>query len=215
MSATDYQEYLKRFISDTFYPQHYSIVIATPGALSAPQDGFIDDLNPEGYGVDPVDPTANPRATGNLPSTKLLSEAKERGNMRWEEVLIQCSYLIQPTRQYNVKAVGADEDTEASSMEFVLEYNRPEYLATEDENNPGTILTGEDAVKRFVARALVIDSIRNRLVYNPDTATTPAGTQVQGPIIERVTAGKIFANIATAEGSITVSLLTAVSDTPV
>ena len=215
MPAVDYQDYLKRFISDTFYPHHYAIVITSPGALAADADGFIDDLNAEGYAVDgSIDPTANPRATGSFPSTGVLALAKERANMRWEEVLIWLSTTIQPTRQYNVNAVGADHDTEATTMEVVIEYDRPEYLQTEDELNPGTFLFGEDAVTRFIARALVLDLKRNRLVYNPDLAANKSGPQVQGPIITLVEADKIFADIATAEASIAVTLLTQVSDTP-
>ena len=143
MSATDYQSYLKRFLSDTFYPQFYSVVVTSPGVLSAPANGFIDDLDISGYAVPTADPTANPRATGNFPTTLLLSEAKVRGNMRWEEILIRSSATIQPTRQFNVSALAdattpADEDTEATLMEFVFQYDRPEYLATDDEDNPGT-----------------------------------------------------------------------------
>lgn len=214
MPAVDYQDYLKRFISDTFLPHHYSVEIATPGALSAPADGFIDDLNAEGYAVDPVDPTANPRATGAFPTDKDAALAKERANMRWEQVLIKLSEFIQPTIQYNVDASGADQDTEASTVEFVLTYDRPEYLQTEDEDNPGTILFGEDAVKRFIARALIVDLKRNRDLYNPDNAPNKSGPQVQGPIIEEVEADKLFADIATAEGSVTVTFLADVSDTP-
>lgn len=204
MPATNYQEYLQRFISDTFLPVYFAVTVTSPGSLAAPADGFVDDLNPEGYAVPTADPTANPRSTGSYPSTKILSLAKERGNMRWAEILIQCSSTIQPTNQLYVDAIGADQDTEATSMNFVLKYDRPEYVATEDELNPGTILVGVDAVKRFIARALVTDLISNRDVYNPDIVVTATGSQVQGPIIETVSANKVFANIATAEASITV-----------
>jgi len=210
MPATDYQEYLKRFTSDTFYPQHYVVVITSPGALSSPADGFVDDLNAEGYAVDgSLDPTANPRSTGNFPSTENLSLAKERANMRWEEILIQLSSVIQPDLQFNLNAAGADEDSEATTMEFVLKYDRPEYLKTADESNPGVFLYGDDAITRFIARALIVDLSRNRLVYNP---TTVNGNS-QGPIITTVEADKIFANISAAESNISVTLLTQVSDT--
>lgn len=216
MSATDYQAYQKRFLKDSFVPHHYTVVVATPGALSSPADGFIDDLNVEGYAVDPTDPTANPRATGSFPATKALSLAKERANMRWKEILNQCASVIQPTIQFNVEALAdpttpADESTEAATFEFVLQYDRPEYLSTADEDNAGVTLTGADAVSRFVARALTKDLVSNRLVYNPTTVNGNA----QGPIIEAVTAEKIFADVSTAESDITVTLLTDVSDTAV
>ncbi|NJO61090.1 MAG: hypothetical protein HC836_23350 [Richelia sp. RM2_1_2] len=204
MPASNYQEYLKRFISDTFISVYFAVEIATPGVLAAPADGFIDDLSPENYAVNPIDPTANPRATGSYPTTKILSLAKERANMRWEEILTQCSLTIQPTQQLYVSATGATHNAEATTMSFVLKYDRPEYVATEDELTPGTILVGADAVKRFVARALVIDIKKNRDLYNPDIVMTAAGSQVQGPIIEDVTAAKIFADLVTAEASITV-----------
>lgn len=214
MPAVDYQDYLKRFISDTFLPHHYDITITSPGALAAPADGFIDDLNSEGYAVLPADPTANPRATGLFPTTKILAQAKERANMRWEEVLVQCSLLIQPDIQYNVNAVGATEAAEATSVEFVLKYDRPEYLKIEDELNPGTFLFGADAVKRFIAKALVTSLLSNRLYYNPEAAANKSGPQVQGPIIEDIVAAQLFATIVAAEANIAVTLLTRVSDTP-
>lgn len=214
MSATDYQAYQKRFLSDTFLPHHYSVVIATPGVLSAPQDGFIDDLNVEGYAVSSTDPTANPRATGTFPSSLVLSRAKERANMRWKEILIQCSSVIQPDIQFNVTALAdpttpADQDTEATLFEFVLKYDRPEYLRTEDELNSGVFLTGADAVTRFIARALSSTIVSNRLVYNPSTVNG----NIQGPIIEQVTAQKLYANVTAATSDITVTLISEVSDT--
>jgi hypothetical protein len=191
-------------IEDTFHPTYFYVEITNPGSLSAPNNGFIDNLNVEEYARDPMDPVADPRATGNYPATKLLSEAKERSNMRWQNILVQCSLAITPDQQLHIEAVGATESTEASIMQFVLRYDRPEYVATNDELNSNTVLYGVNAVKRWVARAISVDIFSNVLLYNPEMVNNKSGPQIQGPMIENVIAGKVFATILLAEAAITV-----------
>lgn len=174
-------------IQDTFIPVWYHITITILTA-AAPANGFIDHRNPQDFGP------------GNLPATRDLSLAKERGRMRYESMLQQLSFAQHITRTLNIVATGADEDTEASVFELTVQYDRPEYVATEDEDNLGTILTDTDAVQRFVARMMVTDIIRNREIFDPTlTASNP-----KGPEILEVTAGAIAANLAAAEAVITV-----------
>jgi hypothetical protein len=66
------------------------------------------------------------------------------------------------------------------------------------------MIYGVNAVKRWVARALVVDITSNVLLYNPEMANNKSGPQVQGPSIQDLTAGKIFTDLTTAEAAITV-----------
>lgn len=176
-------------IEDTFIPVHYHVTIDLAGlGGAAPADGFIDNLSPSEY--------------SGFPTTTALSEAKERANIRWEEIIRQTSRDISPIRVLDTIATGADQDTEASEMSFTLVYDRPEYVRTEDELNPGTYLTGIDAVKRWVARALIVDISGNRDFYSPEVVDGI----VQGPMILNIPAGAIAPDLATAEANITVIL---------
>jgi len=172
-------------IHDTFIPVWYHITV-TNLTGAAPADGFIDHQNPQDFPA--------------FPSTLALSRAKERARMRYEGMLQQLALVQMMSRTMNIVATASTEDTEATDFQITVQYDRPEYVATEDEDNPGTILEGVDAVTRFVARALVVDTIVNREIYDP----TVSSGNPRGPVIEEVTAGKIAADLATAEAAITV-----------
>lgn len=172
-------------IHDTFIPVWYHITI-TNLTGAEPDNGFVDHQNPQDF--------------SDFPSTLDLSEAKERARMRYEEILRQLSLTHTISRTMNIVATGSDEDTEATDFQITIQYDRPEYIATEDEDNPGIILEGEDAVTRFVARALIVDIISNREIYDP---TIVSGNPI-GPAIRRITAGGPAADLATAEAAITV-----------
>jgi hypothetical protein len=66
------------------------------------------------------------------------------------------------------------------------------------------VLYGVNAVKRWVARAISVDIFSNVLLYNPEMVNNKSGPQIQGPMIENVIAGKVFATILLAEAAITV-----------
>jgi hypothetical protein len=173
-------------IEDTFIPVYYRIEIDGSGlGGTAPDDGFIDNQRAREY-----DP---------LPSTLDASRAKERGNVRYGELIRQLSDNISPVNHTprQIVAPGRDGDTPPTSFDFTVVFDRPEYLRTEDETNPGTFLTGVDAVTRFVARALVQERYDNREIYNP--------TAGNFSLIENLQTGALAADVATAEGNITVT----------
>lgn len=170
---------------------YYNITINT-SALGGvtPADGAIDNTTPEQYG-----------ASSGLPATDALSLTKERGNMRYEHLLELLATDISPVVVTNLVATAADEDTEATAFALTVGYDRPDFVTTEDEANPGTWLTTTAAVQRYVARALITDLAGNRDVYN---AEAHGGLNPQGSMVESVSATKIAANIVAAEAQITV-----------
>lgn len=184
---------------ERFDPKYFRVEIAGINEGTAPADGGVDPKAPEEYGAD-----------GAFPSSTALSLAKERANMRWEEVLRQCAERVDPIFIMNV-VTNADEDTAGTDVEFTLVYDKPEYLTTADELTPGTVINGDplretttgdatDAIKRYVARALVADVIQNREIYDPDTPDDGNTDQY----IE-VTAEGPEMDIASAESKITVT----------
>ena len=152
-------------------------------------DGAIDKLSPELYAA------AN---NDTLPTTLNFSLDIERTNMRYEAVIRSVSEDIQPLQTSAIVTTGRTEDDPATAIQFTLVYDRPEFLYTEDEDNPGSFLTGVDAIKRYVARGTVNDEIMNRQIYDPDSPKNE-------PQILKVTATKLFADVSTAEASITVT----------
>ncbi len=186
---------------------HYTVNIGALTGGVAPDDGHVDFTTPEEYAV-----------ASAFPTTKVLSLAKERANMRWEAIIRQLGSEIHPLQISGAVATTADEDTEATVVDFTIAYDRIEYLRTEDtENNPGIFLEGEAAIKRWVERALITDHTFLRSVYNPaDTgldAGPPADTaaQVKGMNIESVTAGAVEASAPIA--TVTVTAVPKVTDT--
>jgi len=167
----------------------YFDIAITSLTAAAPADGFVDNKNPEDYVA--------------LPASEILSDAKERANMRYEAIVRYISENISPLSTTNHVATGADVDTEATDFTFRVSYDREEYLSTEDEDNLGTFLLGTDAIKRWVGRALSSDVTSNRYFYNP--TLVGGNTVAQGSIIKEVTAGKAAADVATAEAAITVT----------
>ena len=177
-------------IRDTFIPVYYNISIAA-GSLggSAPADGFIDNTTPEIYGN-----------LSSLPSTRAFSQAKERANMRYEELIRRLSTTISPVIVTGVTATNGGPDAEADPFSLTVGYDKPEFVRTEDEDNAGIWFTGTAAIQRFVARALITDLTNNRDFYNPALV----GNVAQGSMIETVEADALAANIATAESATTV-----------
>jgi hypothetical protein len=163
----------------------YTVTIGALAGGPAPADGHIDNKTAQQYGFDSI---VNDGPSTTFPTTNVLALAKERANMRYEAIIRQISDVIQPIQISGVVATGADEDTEATSFVFTVAYDRKEFLRTEDELNLGTFLTEAAAIKRWIERALITDSVENREIFKPDVV--PTTTVVQGPIIEEITAGK-------------------------
>ena len=155
-----------------------------------------------GFDVDPIDPED---FDGGLPTTGAASLLIEQANMRWESLLRGVSFTIQPLFTPAFDSPNRTVDIPEDDLAFTLTYDRPEYLDTEDELNPPTRLTGADAVKRFIARALVQDEVRNRNIFDPDNVQGPNNSFVNGPQIIKVTAPKVAATIAAVESGLVVT----------
>lgn len=186
---------------------YYTVTIGALTGGAAPADGHVDNKTPEQYGAD--DTNVPLLASTTFPSTNDLSLTKERANMRYEAIIRQVSENIQPLQISGVVAAAADQDTPATSFVFTLAYDRVEYLRTEDEQNAGVFFTEENAIKRWIERALTTDITENRFIYKPDVV--PATAIVQGPAVEEVVAGAAEATLPIA--SVVVVPVADVTDT--
>lgn len=173
---------------ETFIPSYYKIEISNATG-SGNKNGFIDPTTPEVYAI-----------TDSFPTSFELSKAKERGNMRWNCLIEVLEERIVPIILKPFEVVGADKDTEASSISLILAVDRPEYLNTEDEETPSSRLEGVDAIKRWVARSLLVTTKVNREIYNPEMVDSV----VQGPLILEIIAESPVSDLTAAEALITV-----------
>jgi len=146
---------------------------------------------------------------GGFPTTYALSLAKERANMRWEQIVVNLGLLISPVYLDDVIKTGNfTGEAPVTTLAWTVGYDRVPYLRYEDSANPGTYLTGVNALKRLVAEALVVDLQGNQEIFDPtiqgygNTAARPNPLE-----ITRVTAAALDNNVATVEGNITVSVI--------
>ena len=160
---------------------NYFRVSINSSTAAAPSDGFIDNTTPFGYLIKNDDGSLSGYSSSN--DNALM---KVRGYVRYIKMLQQ---IEQPMNIYDVVDVvktGADENTEASVFEMTLIFDREmDFMVTNDENNAGVTLTGADAIKRFIARALSgtynekiaypNPSVTNGLVYGPETVMVTTG----------------------------------------
>lgn len=180
-----------------FIPVYYNISISSI-AGDAPSDGFVDNTTVQEY---------IQQGDTNLPTSVDLSLAKTRANYRWQFILQQCSLLLNPLYTLDITATGATVNAPATSFSFTIAYDRPDYLNTEDELNPGTYLTNADAIKRFVARALCEQRTTNALTFNPTQLAgipSPSASSCYGESVQELTIGPLATDLTTAEASITV-----------
>lgn len=135
--------------------------------------------------------------SGGFPATLAQSLDIERTNMRYVAVVRGLSTDIQPLQTSSIQVTGRTATAPATAIQFTVPYDRPEFLSTEDEDNPGTFLTGVDALQRYTARALIQDEVLNRQIFDPESIANE-------PQIIKITATKAFATLAEAETNITV-----------
>jgi hypothetical protein len=162
--------------------------------------GFIDNKKIEHHML-----------TDDGPSDADESRDKERANIRFDTMVAKLG-LLGNLYMSNVVATGANSTTDASSFTFTVESEHGDStLYTEDENNSGVYLTGNAAIKRSVARALIIDRNDFGDYYDPtmSNAVVNSGETVSavrvGTRIEHVIAGALANSIANAEAAITVT----------
>jgi hypothetical protein len=165
--------------------------------LATPSDGFIDFKSPRGYIVD----NGTDLETG-WPTNLPLSLAKSRAYLRWQTIIQQLETTISPVETTSLIAPGADANTPPTSVSFSVAYDRPDFLATTDELNPGVTLYGTAAIKRFIARALVATITRNVLILNPASVNGPQAHY--GESTQELSVGPLFTTITAAEAVITV-----------
>jgi hypothetical protein len=177
---------------------YYTVSIANSTG-AAPANGFVDHTKIEQY-----------MAASSNPTTYAHSQAKERGNVRFQFIVEQLGrmancYVTQMT------ATGASATAEADPFVFHVEVERGDsVLHTLDESNAGVTLTGSAALKRCVARALIESRTTNRDMYDPTLLATPGNsTQAAryGVREESLVIGPAAANLTAAETLITVTVL--------
>jgi len=149
---------------------------------------------------------------GGSPTTLALSENKDRANLRYNQIVMELENMATPAYFGSWFTTGnQDGNAAVTTLQFTVGYNTVDWVtttATSSEPNPGTVLTGEAAVKRSVARALTRIISSNRNVFDPTLQTY--GVQTDRPNAARVTyitaePWDTVANIATIENNITVT----------
>jgi hypothetical protein len=155
--------------------QYYAVTVTSAGTVSAPGDGFLDHKKIENYYAS----TANAlELTPTSPATLTLAlcKAKRRGNIRYHEIIRQFQLVqncwIDPN---SLTATGATAVAEATSFAFqLIAMHGDAAWVTADELNAGQYLTGQNCIKRCIARALTADIFRQTEVFDP-TSSTSAG----------------------------------------
>lgn len=147
---------------------------------------------------------------GGYPSTLANSEAKERANMRWTQMISELQSLSTTSVLGSIVRTGNIANVSTDSITFTVGYEQPDTVRTvalPTEPDAGTVYTGTAAIKRAVARSLVANMISNRKVFNPtlenfgDSCDRP-----NAALIESITAEGLdsVADITTIEQNITV-----------
>jgi hypothetical protein len=153
--------------------QYYAVTVTSAGTVAAPGDGFLDHKKIETYYAS----TANAfETTPTSPSTLTyaLCKAKRRANIRYHEIIRQLQLVqdcwIDPN---SLTATGASGVAEATSFAFqLIAMFGDAAWVTADELNAGQFLTGQNCIKRCIARALTADIYRETDVFDPSSATS-------------------------------------------
>lgn len=136
---------------------------------------------------------------GGYPTTLANSQAKERANMRWTQMIAELESMATPNKFGNIVRTGNISNVQASTVTFTVGYDQPGYVRTvarDDEPDAGTVFEGADAIRRAVARALVVSMISNRKVFDPTLES-------YGAYCDRPNAARIQTITADAMDSIT------------
>lgn len=186
-------------------PTQYRITIAgRAGSAGASTDGFIDATRVETYMAG---------SPASVPTTFANSVAKERGNMRFrflqQQLQLECNIYIE-----NIVAAGANANTAPTSFVFTAHVERGnDVLFTRDELNNNAPLTGVDALKRMIARALIQSSVSTGDIFDPTQSTDDGAGGVKtaaarrGIRVETLTVGGLYSNLTDAAASVTVAAL--------
>lgn len=147
---------------------------------------------------------------GGYPTTLADSQAKERANMRWTQMIAELEATATPNKFGNIIRVGNIANVETSSITFTVGYDQPGYVRTvarDDEPDAGTVFEGTAAIRRAVARALVVSMAGNRKVFDPTLENFGAYCdRPNAARIQRITADAMdsLSDITVIEQNITV-----------
>lgn len=148
-------------------------------------------------------------ATANL--TLAQSFDKERANMRWDQVVNQLGSLISLIFLDEIVRTGNNDGTApVTTLSFTVGYDRANFLETENELAPGTMLTGAACVRRLVARAVVSPLSGTQEVFDPTITSLGSSAVRQNPsLISGIIADALDSagDIAVVEANITVTQL--------
>ena len=133
------------------------------------------------------------------------SRAKTRANDRWNQML-KIASTNATCKVGGVAKTGGGISSAPSAIAFDLTFGNVGFVYAYDELNNNTLLKGLPAVKRLIARSLIVDHVTKAVVFDPTSNGTPS-FQI-GDRHETITVGKLFANLAAAEAVITVGLVT-------
>lgn len=172
---------------------------------AAPADGFIDRKKIQYYMV--WDDTTNTMSGFATSFNNVI--AKERANMRYLYLTETLSATNTPISMTTVDSISnGDANTAPSKYRILISYDRPEYLYTADELNPGIMLYGVDAIKRQVARVFTSTITSRRIMPDPmEAAGSPNAWSGQYETIVDVIAANPVSSITVAESNITVTQL--------
>ena len=170
---------------------------------TAPGDGFIDPTLANNYLDD---------STGEItgwPTSNALALAKARANVRWRIVIEQLGLTLNVLGIKDIMITGADINTAPSTVSFTVVYDRPSALFTNDEYNSGIVLSGTDAIVRFVERALLTTRTQNYTVLN-------SVSNVPDPLIKsyetvKLVVGPLGSKLSDVSSLITVSEITGIA----
>lgn len=175
----------------------YDITISGTGTSAA--QGFIDPKSIYQYG--------NENA-GDVPGTFEESLAKARANHRYKSLVLAIQFYS-GMQIMETTVAGGDASTAPTALTLVVDIDKLSAVTTPDEANAGVVLSGEDAVKRIVARALTRSWSRALEVFDP-TEEAARGNTVEyartGPRIINETVGALFGSLTAAEAAVSVSI---------
>lgn len=161
-------------------------------------------------GVAPANGAVDPTKTYAYEdvSTYDLSQAKVRGNVRWDVVVHNLNFENTTKAIFDIVSDGTI-DTAPTEIEFTVSYPNFNDLYTYDEtNNNASIIRGLDAIKRMVARSLMTEVNDVRTVYDPTSESNAGGEPFEiGFRVIKLQTGKLTSDLSTAEAAVTVTQL--------
>lgn len=151
-------------------PSRYHVTIAASNG-TAPQDGFIDHRRIEAILASPVGADGrNEASLDNLPPdfTFAKSQAKRRGNVRYDEVVAQLGFVA------NMYASSIVPGEASFAFDLLVEHGDGSLMTWDETAAPARVLLTDPqaVIQRCVARALVLNTTVRADVLDPTPATS-------------------------------------------